>query len=78
MEKKSKVQEYRLEQAQQRMKQIEDEDKERCRKTAAILKEFEKQTGNGPFFQSLLDILINYQGNYTIYPLLVFKEIIMA
>lgn len=62
MEKKTKVHEYRVEQAQQRMKQIEEDDQERCRKTAAILKEFEEQSGNGPFFESLLNILINYQG----------------
>ena len=30
LEKKAKVQEYRLEQAQLRMKKIEDEEKERC------------------------------------------------
>ena len=65
IEKRAKVQEYRLEQANLKMKKIEADDKERCRKTASILKEFEEQSGNGPFFESLLNILLNFQGELT-------------
>ena len=63
LEKRTERQKYRLEQANQRMKKIEEEEEERCRKTAALLKEFEKNSANGPFFQSLLEILGNFQGN---------------
>lgn len=66
LEKKAKVQENRLEQARLRMDKIEAEDKERCQKTAAILKEFEKNSCNGPFFKSLLEILTNFQGKFKI------------
>ena len=62
MEKKAKIHESRVEQAQQRMKKIEDEDKERCLKTASLLKDFEKNSCKGPFFESLLSILVNFQG----------------
>lgn len=62
MEKKNKVQKYRLEQAQARMRKIEEEEKERCRKTAEIFKKFQENSCNGPFFQSLIDILTNFQG----------------
>lgn len=64
LEKRAEIHEYRVKQAQQRMQQIEDEDKERCIKTAALLKEFEKNSTSGPFFESLLSILVNYQGKY--------------
>ena len=62
LKKKAQVQEYRLEEATIRMRKIEADDKERCRKTAALLKDFEEKSGNGPFFESLLNLLINYQG----------------
>lgn len=62
LEKKAQVQEYRLEQASIKMKKIEEDDKDWCKKTAALLKEFEKKSGNGPFFESLLHILSNFQG----------------
>lgn len=62
IEQRTKVNEYRLEQAKSRMQKIEEEEKERCRKTADILKDFERKSCNGPFFQSLLAILTNFQG----------------
>lgn len=61
-EKRIKVEKYRVEQAEIRMKNIEEEERERCRKTAKILKEFERKSCNGPFFEKLLEILTNYQG----------------
>ena len=64
MEQRAQTQKYRLEQAEIRMKNIEEEEKARCRKTAEILKEFERKSCNGPFFESLLDILTNFQGNF--------------
>ena len=63
LEERAKVQEYRLEQAKLRMQKIVDEDRERCKKTAALLKEFEQNSCKGPFFDSLLDILLNFQGD---------------
>lgn len=63
LEDRAKVQEQRLEEAKLRFEKIEQEDRERCKKTAELLREFEKNSCNGPFFQSLLEILINYQGN---------------
>lgn len=62
LEKRAKVDEYRLEQATLRMNKIEEEERAKCRKTAELLKEFEKQSGKGPFFESLLDILNNFLG----------------
>ena len=62
LEERAKVHEYRVEQAQIRMKKIEEEERERCRKTANLLKELENNSSKGPFFESLLDILLNYQG----------------
>ena len=62
LEKKSKLHQYRVEQAEARMQKIEEEEKERCRKTAEILKKFQANSCNGPFFESLLDILTNFQG----------------
>lgn len=62
LEKRVKQQEERLEQAQLRMQSIEAEEKEKCKKTAAILKDFEAKSGNSPFFESLLAILTNFQG----------------
>ena len=62
LKKKAKIHEYRLEQAKIKMKKIESDDRDRCRKTAEILKEFEKHSGNGPFFESLLNVLLNFQG----------------
>lgn len=64
MEKKAKVQELRVEQANLRMKKIETEEIEKCRKTAALLKEFEANSCKGPFFDALLEILINFQGSF--------------
>lgn len=61
-EEKLKVHTYRLEEAQKRMAKIEEEEKERCSKTAEILKMFEQSSANGPFFNSLLEILTNFQG----------------
>lgn len=63
VEKKTKVNAYRMEQAECRMRKIEEDEKDRCRKTAEILKDFERKSCNGPFFQSLLAILTNFQGN---------------
>ena len=62
LEKESREQEARIEQAQLRMKHIEADEKERCQKTASILKDFTEKSGNGPFFESLLAILTNFQG----------------
>lgn len=67
MEKRSKLHQYQVEQAQQRMQKLEEEDKERCRKTADILWEFKAKSCNGPFFDSLLEILTNYQGTFENY-----------
>ena len=64
LEKKAKQQEERLQQAQLRMQAIEAEEKERCKKTAAIFKELEANSGKSPFFDSLLDILNNFQGKW--------------
>ena len=64
IEKRAEIQEYRLEQANLRMKKIEEEEEERCRQTAELLKEFEKNSCNGPFFKKLLEILVNYQGRH--------------
>ena len=61
-EQRSKDQQYRLEQAQTRMKQIEEEEREKCRLTAEIIKKFEQNSCTGPFFESLLEILNNFQG----------------
>lgn len=63
LEKRVQVQEFRLEQATIRMEKIDEEEKMKCMKTSALLKEFEKASCNGPFFESLLNILTNYQGN---------------
>ena len=62
LENRAKQQEQRLEQSQLRMQSIEAEEREKCKKTAALLKEFEDNSGNGPFFESLLAILTNFQG----------------
>lgn len=62
LEKKTKIHKYRAEQAELRMRNIEEEEKERCRKTAEIFKKFKSSSGSGPFFDNLLDILTNYQG----------------
>lgn len=62
MEQRNKDQQNRLEQAKARMKKIEEEEKERCKQTAEILKQFEQNSCTGPFFQSLLDIMNNFQG----------------
>ena len=67
LEKRAKVEEYRLEQAKQRMEKIEEEEKERCHQTAEILKEFESKSGNSPFFESLLKILGNFQGIFFLF-----------
>lgn len=64
LERKAKKQEDRLQQAQLRIQAIEAEEKERCKKTAAILKEFETQSCKGPFFDALLDVLNNFQGKF--------------
>ena len=64
MEKRAKEQEYRLEQANLRMQAIEAEEKEKCRKTAALMKEFEANCGSSPFFQSLQDILNNFLSKF--------------
>ena len=66
LEDRTRIHEQRLEEAKQRMEKLEEEDRERCRKTAEILKEFEKNSSNGPFFESLLEILTNYQGTYQV------------
>ena len=62
LEMRANQQEERLKEAKLRMQKIEDEEREKCKKTSAILKEFQKKTGNGPFFETLLDILLNFQG----------------
>lgn len=62
IEKQNKVNLYRVEQAEARMRKIEEDERDKCRKTAEILKEFERKSCKGPFFQSLLDILTNFQG----------------
>lgn len=67
IEERNKVQKYQSEQARERMLKIEEEDRERCRKTAEIFKDFQKKTCNGPFFSSLLDILTNFQGTIIFY-----------
>ena len=64
LEQRTKVQTYRLEQATMRMKKIEEEERERCKKTAELLKKFQQNSCNGPFFDSLLDLLTNFQGIY--------------
>lgn len=62
IKRKTEVQEYRLEQANLQMKKIEETERDRCRKTAELLKEFEQHSGNGPFFESLINLLMNFQG----------------
>lgn len=62
LQKRAEVQEYRLQQANKKMRKIEADEKDRCRKTAELLKEFEEESGNGPFFESLLNVLLNFQG----------------
>lgn len=62
LELRAKKQEERLEQAKLRLQKIEEDEREKCKKTTAILKDFQKKSGNGPFFESLLDILLNFQG----------------
>lgn len=47
------------------MKKIEKDEKDRCKKTAELLKAFEEESGNGPFFDSLQHILLNFQGMAT-------------
>lgn len=64
MEQRNKDQKYRLEQATIRIQKIEEEEREKCRKTAEILKQFEQQSTSGPFFTSLLDILNNFLGTF--------------
>ena len=64
MEKRTKVQNYRLEQASARLKKIEEEEREKCRITAEIMKKFEQNSCSGPFFDSLLEIMNNFQGMY--------------
>ena len=59
---RTNIQEQRFEQAKLRMEKIEEEEKDRCRKTAELLKEFESHCASGPFFESLLGILSNFQG----------------
>lgn len=65
MEQRTKDQKYRLDQAKTRLKQIEEEEKEKCKITADLLKQFEQNSTSGPFFKSLLEIMNNFQG--TIY-----------
>lgn len=64
LEKKAKAHEERLRQAQLRMQSIEAEEKDRCKKTAIIFKELETNSGQGPFFDSLMDVLNNFLGKY--------------
>ena len=64
LEQRNKVQQYRLEQAQSRMNKIEEEEREKCRLTAEIIKKFEQNSCNGPFFESLLELLYNFQGKF--------------
>ena len=64
LEERAKWQEYRLEQASLKMKKIEEEEREKCKKTAALMKEFEKASDKSPFFERLLEILTNFQGIY--------------
>lgn len=64
MTKRAKIAEQRLQQASIRMKKIEKDEKDRCKKTAALLKDFENESANGPFFDSLLHILLNFQGTH--------------
>lgn len=70
LEKKAKLQEERLEQAKLRMDAIEAEEKEKCKKTAAILKELETSSCKAPFFEALLEILTNFQGNECIFDII--------
>lgn len=67
LKQRTQIHEYRLQQATEKMKKIEDDERERCKKTSDLLKEFEKNSANGPFFNSLLDILTNFQGIYDFY-----------
>lgn len=64
LEKRAKIQEYRIEQANLRMKKIEEEEKERCKQTADLLRELKESSNScsGPFFEKLLGILTNFQG----------------
>ena len=62
LEEKAEAEELRLEEAKIRMDRIVEDEKEHFNRTAEILRNFEKQSGNGPFFKSLLDILVNFQG----------------
>lgn len=64
MEKRAKVQEYRLEQANMKMSKIEAVERDKCRKTAALMKEFEDKCGKAPFFKGLFEILLNFQGYF--------------
>lgn len=62
LEAKRKVQEMRLEQAKIRIAKIESDEIEKCKKTAEVLKEFERKSSNAPFFESLLEVFNNFQG----------------
>ena len=62
LEKRAKLHELRVEQANKRMQAIEAEEKERCKKTAALLKDLEKNSCQVPFFESLMEIMQNFQG----------------
>ena len=64
IEKRNKIEEYRLDQANIWMQKIEEVEKEKCKKTAALLRDFEQKSTSGPFFESLLNILLNYQGTF--------------
>lgn len=63
LEQRAKVQNYRLEQASSRLKKIEEEEREKCKLTAEIMKKFEQNSCSGPFFDSLREILNNFQCN---------------
>lgn len=63
---KSEIDDIRSEVASQRTKENDKIDLQKCKETARLLKDYAKAAGafTGPFFDSLLEILLNFQCKY--------------